>query len=386
MLYYNLFMDFSRKLPIGIQDFEVLRKNGYLYVDKTSYVYQLVQEGKPYFLSRPRRFGKSLFLSTLEAYFLGKKELFKGLEIEKYEKEWIEYPVIKISFEGNEYETTEKLLQKIDSILNKYEKKFEIENNNQNYAIRFSTLIRSIYEKTGKQVVILIDEYDKPIQDAIFTEYEEKNSAILRAFYSPLKDSDKYIHFTFITGLTKLSHLNCSELNHLDNISMNKSFSSICGVSESELKEYFMPEIEGVAKEQGMTVEEALSKLAAMYGGYHFTHNVEGVCNPFGLLKCFNDKQFDSYWFEKCTPSLLLKVLKKQPHDLSGFVNGRKVTELSFKEYDSESKNIIPLLYQSGYLTIKGFDKEDRLFMLNTPNNEVEKALTPPISHRFTLH
>ncbi|MBO4319733.1 MAG: AAA family ATPase [Treponema sp.] len=377
-------MDFSRKLPIGIQDFEKLRENGCIYVDKTAFIYQLARVKSPYFLSRPRRFGKSLLLSTMEYYFLGKKELFHGLAIEEFEKEWIEYPVLKISFGAGSYETNEKLLSMIDYLLSTYEKKYEIQKNSDNPAVRLSNLISCLYEKTGKQVVILIDEYDKPILDALYTDFEEQNRQELRGFYSPLKDYDKYIRFLFITGITKVSHVNIfSGLNQLNDISLVSDYSSICGISETELNQYFMPEIEALAKAQEMTVEETKAKLADMYDGYHFTHNVEGMYNPFCLLKCFMSKDFGSYWFESGTPSFLVKTLKNQPLELENMVNGRLANENQFKNYDPDSHNMLPVVYQSGYLTIKDFEKETRLYTLDFPNREVEEGFLDVLLKKF---
>ena len=230
----------ERFLPIGIQDFEDLRNRNCIYVDKTALIYKLATEGKPYFLSRPRRFGKSLLLSTMEAYFLGKKELFKGLALEKLEKNWIEYPVIKISFGLNSYENNDRLKARLKSIVEENEAKFKIEKQSEDPAERFANIIHSVTKQTGKQVVILIDEYDKPILDALYTEYEEPNRQEIRSFYSPRKDCDKYIRFLFITGITKVSHVNIfSGLNQLDDISLEKAYSSICGIAESEIEEYF---------------------------------------------------------------------------------------------------------------------------------------------------
>ena len=374
----------ARYLPIGIQDFEDLRRRGCIYVDKTSLVYKLAMEGKPYFLSRPRRFGKSLLLSTLEAYFLGRKDLFKGLAIEKLEKEWIQYPVLKISFGRGSYETKEKLLSVIDSILCEYEDSFHLEKHSDNPAVRLADLIRAANEQSGRQAVILIDEYDKPILDALYTEFEEENRKELRNFYSPLKDMDRYIRFLFITGITKVSHINIfSGLNQLNDISLSKDYSALCGISESELDEYFVPEIEALAKEQEMTVLEAKEKLARMYDGYHFTHDVEGVYNPFCLLKCFMERDFGSYWFESGTPSFLVKALQNQPLVLSTIVNGRKAKEDQFKNYDPDSKNMLPVIYQSGYLTIKGFSKERRIYTLDFPNREIEEGFLNVLLKKF---
>ena len=374
----------ARYLPIGIQDFEDLRRRGCIYVDKTSLVYKLVTEGKPYFLSRPRRFGKSLLLSTLEAYFLGKKDLFKGLAIEKLEKEWTQYPVLNISFGSNSYENNERLIARFETILNDSEKKFSVKRTSSNPAERLNNIISSVYEQTGKQVVILIDEYDKPILDALYTEFEEQNRQELRSFYSPLKDMDRYIRFLFITGITKVSHINIfSGLNQLNDISLSKDYSALCGISESELDEYFVPEIEALAKEQEMTVLEAKEKLARMYDGYHFTHDVEGVYNPFCLLKCFMERDFGSYWFESGTPSFLVKALQNQPLVLSTIVNGRKAKEDQFKNYDPDSKNMLPVIYQSGYLTIKGFSKERRIYTLDFPNREIEEGFLNVLLKKF---
>ncbi|MBQ8014284.1 MAG: AAA family ATPase [Treponema sp.] len=374
----------NRFLPIGIQDFEKLRRGNYLYVDKTNFVYELASLSTPFFLSRPRRFGKSLLLSTLEAYFLGKKDLFKGLAIEKLEKNWVEYPVIKISFGADNYPDLNCLISLENSVLSEYEKKYDVAVSDSRAAPRLKNIIKSACEKTGKQVVILIDEYDKPILDALYTDYEEQNRQELRSFYSPLKDCDQYIRFLFITGITKVSHVNIfSGLNQLNDISLDKKYSSICGISESELVEYFMPEIAALAEEQEMSLEETKSKLAQMYDGYHFTHNVEGVYNPFCLLKCFSANDFGSYWFESGTPSLLVKTLQNQPLELTTIINGRKAKEDQFKNYDPDSKNMLPVIYQSGYLTIKDFDKEKRIYTLDFPNREVEDGVINILLKKF---
>ena len=383
---YNVRMEVmeERFLPIGIQDFEDLRRRGCIYVDKTAFVYKLAREGKPYFLSRPRRFGKSLFLSTLEYYFLGKKDLFEGLAIAEKEREWAEYPVLKISFGVDNYPDLESLKSAENLILSRYEKIYGIEVPDSRSAPRLSNIITAAYEQTGKQVVILIDEYDKPILDALYTDYEEQNRQELRAFYSPLKDSDKYIRFLFITGITKVSHVNIfSGLNQLNDISTDRAYSSICGISESELDKYFAPEIRELAKEQEMTFPEAKAKLAYMYDGYHFSYNSEGVYNPFCLLKCLSAKDFGSYWFESGTPSFLVKALQNQPVELTNFVNGRLVEDKQFKNYDPDSKNMLPVVYQSGYLTIKDFEKDTRLYTLDFPNREIESEFLDVLLNKF---
>ncbi len=233
-------------------------------------------------------------------------------------------------------------------------------------------------------MVILIDEYDKPILDALYTEYEEQNRQELRSFYSPLKDLDRYIRFLFITGITKVSHVNIfSGLNQLNDISLNRNYSSICGISETELVQYFEPEIQVLADGQEMTIVETKAKLAEMYDGYHFTHDVEGVYNPFCLLKCFSEGEFGSYWFESGTPSFLVKSLQNQPLELENLVNGRLATENQFKNYDPGSKNMLSVVYQSGYLTIKDFEKETRLYTLDFPNREVEEGFLNVLLEKF---
>ena len=382
-LCYNSNMN-ERFLPIGIQDFEDLRTRGCIYVDKTDLIYKLATEGKPYFLSRPRRFGKSLLLSTMEAYFLGKKELFKGLAIETLEKEWIEYPVLKISFGADNYPDLESLKSALNLQLSDYEKLYDIKVEDRRFAPRFTNIIKGIVNQTGKKLVILIDEYDKPILDALYTEFEEQNRQELRSFYSPLKDSDKYIRFLFITGITKVSHVNIfSGLNQLNDISLNQDFSTICGVSETELEKYFLPEIEALAEKQGLSVAETKNKLAEMYDGYHFAYESEGIYNPFCLLKCFYEKMFGSYWFESGTPSFLVKTLQNQPLELEHLINGRIATENQFKNYDPDSKNMLAVVYQSGYLTIKGFEKEMRFYTLDFPNREVEQGFLDVLLQKF---
>ena len=382
-LCYTIHMN-ERFLPIGIQDFEDLRRRGCIYADKTAFIYKLAREGKPYFLSRPRRFGKSLLLSTMEAYFLGKKDLFKGLALESLEKDWTEYPIIKISFGRGSYESKENLLSMIDSILGENERKFAVKKQSENPAVRLNNLIAEASEQSKKQVVILIDEYDKPILDALYTEYEEQNRQELRNFYSPLKDCDKYIRFLFITGITKVSHVNIfSGLNQLNDISLNQDYAAICGISEYELDEYFEPEIQVLAQKQGMSISETKAKLASMYDGYHFTHDVEGVYNPFCLLKCFMEKDFGSYWFESGTPSFLVKTLQNQPLELTTIINGRKAKEEQFKNYDPDSKNMLPVIYQSGYLTIKEFEKQNRIYTLDFPNREIEEGFINVLLKKF---
>ena len=375
----------GRFLPIGIQDFEDLRKRGCIYVDKTAFIYKLAREGKPYFLSRPRRFGKSLLLSTMEYYFQGRKDLFGGLAIAEKEKDWTEWPVLKISFGLNSYEDNARLKARLNAIVSEYEELYGIDRQGDDPAERLADVIRTACEKTGKQVVILIDEYDKPILDALYTEAEEQNRQELRSFYSPLKDCDKYIRFLFITGITKVSHVNIfSGLNQLDDISLDESYSDLCGISNAELDRYFMPEIEALAVKNGISIDEAKSRLALMYDGYHFTDNVEGVYNPFSLLCCFKQKKFGSYWFETATPTMLIRTLEKRPADLLRYTKPLITQESNFKDYDPDNANMLPVFYQSGYLTIKDYDGDSELYTLGIPNREVEKGMFQIIIPKFT--
>ena len=371
-------------MPIGIQDFEKLRRGGYVYVDKTELVYKLARLSTPFFLSRPRRFGKSLLLSTFEALFLGKRELFEGLAIAKKEWDWAEWPVLKISFGGDNYPDLESLKSAINLMLSRYEELYGLEVSDLRSAPRLTNIITRVFEKTGKPVVILIDEYDKPILDALYTDYEEQNRQELRSFYSPLKECDKYIRFLFITGITKVSHVNIfSGLNQLNDISMDDDFSSLCGISESELEAYFEPEIKALAERRKKTYQKTKEKLAGMYDGYHFAPGAEGVYTPFCLLKCFSAKDFGSYWFESGTPSFLVKTLQKQPLFLASLVNGRKVKEDQFKNYDPDSKNMLPVVYQSGYLTITGFDEDSRRYTLDFPNQDIKDGFLDVLLKKF---
>lgn len=378
-------MENRRHLPIGLQSFRNVRNRNCVYVDKTRFVWELANDNHPYFLSRPRRFGKSLLISTMECYFLAEKELFKGLAIEELEQDWVKYPVLKISFGGGYFDSDTRLKSYLNHKLLEFEKEYEISPDDvENYGGRLDSIMKAAINKTGKQVVILIDEYDKPILDAIYTEFEEKNRSILRDFYSPLKDNENDIRFLFITGITKISHVNIfSGLNQLDDISLDKKYSSLCGISETELTENFQPEIEALAEEQEMTVEETKEQLARMYDGYHFAPDTEGVYNPFCLLKCFSMRDFGSYWFESGTPTFLVKTLQNQPLQLQSILNGRKATEKQFKNYDPETKNMLPVIYQSGYLTIKGFEKKDRIFTLGFPNKEIEDGFLESVLEKF---
>ncbi|MDR2652828.1 MAG: AAA family ATPase, partial [Prevotellaceae bacterium] len=282
----------DRQLPLSIQDFEKLRKGNNIYVDKTAYIYQLVKIDSPYFLGRPRRFGKSLFLSTLKAYFLGKKELFEGLAIYELEKDWIEYPVIYIDFTKAVYKSEQTLNAVLDAILEEYEQEWNIENISSELSIRFDNLIKKAYQRSGRKVVVLVDEYDRPLLNTIGNTVVNDNiREMLKGFYGILKGADANLRFVFLTGVTKFSKVSVfSDLNHLVDISLDEEYSGICGISESELTAYFQPEIESLAEKQKLTHEAALAELKKRYNGYHFCENTEGMYNPFSLLNTFSKR------------------------------------------------------------------------------------------------
>ena len=365
-----------RKLPVGIQDFTSLREDGYLYVDKTALVYKMVTTGKPYFLSRPRRFGKSLLLSTLEAYFLGRKDLFKGLAIEQLEKEWKVYPVLHLSLNAKFYETKESLEQILDDHLVAWEDKYEITKKKEstNYEGRFMQIIQQACEKTGEKVVVLIDEYDKPLLRTLFNDdlhnvYRE----MLTGFYTVLKDADRYLRFVFITGVTKFSQLGIfSNLNQLMDISMAPAYATICGMTKVEIERDFQPELAALAARNKLTYEQTVNELTKRYDGYHFSEfRTEGIFNPFSVLNALLQKRFSSYWFATGTPTMLVDMLKKTDYDLRQ-LDGIEVPAAALTDYRADFQNPVPIIYQSGYLTIKDYDSEFNFFRLGYPNAEVE--------------
>ena len=370
----------ARRLPIGKQNFKNIRENGYVYVDKTRYVWDLANSGLSYFLSRPRRFGKSLFISTLESYFSGEKELFKGLYIEEKENEkggdaWAKYPIISFTLSGGQYNTPEGLGIKLSQALDVVEEKYGLKYYDSDLSGRFENIIRKLYEKTGRQVVVLVDEYDKPLLSTMIsnTKQEEENRQLYKGFFSVLKDMDGYLKFVFFTGVTKFSKVSIfSDLNQLKDISMDKRYSGICGITEDELTEVFEPEIGALTSAQGMTHDECISKLAKMYDGYHFSAGSIGVYNPFSLLNAFDEEDFGSYWFETGTPDILIKKLNTSRMPLYKLSEGVVATESALMNYRVDDPDPIPLFYQSGYLTICDYDREFRLYTLKLPNNEVK--------------
>ena len=375
---YIKIMNKPRYLPIGIQTFEELRTKNYIYVDKTAFVDSLVRSGKPYFLSRPRRFGKSLFLSTLRSYFEGRKDLFEGLAISKTETEWKEYPVFYFDFTGKNYETVDDVILKIGDTLEKLENIYGKNTESDDIAIRFKNLIEAAYEKTGLQVVVLVDEYDKPLlQNVDNSEEEDKIRSVLKGFYGNLKGEDQYLRFVFITGVTRFDKVSIfSDLNNLRDISLSKEFSAICGISQEELEENFVPEIELMAEKNGYSKEECIAELKKNYDGYHFSQDVQtDIYNPFSLLKAFADLNFGSYWFATGTPTFLTKMMLDSNFDYKSLEEGVEVSIRTLENYRLTSSEPLPMLYQTGYVTIKSYDKEFRSFFLGVPNEEVKYGL-----------
>ena len=369
--------DLQRLYPIGIQTFSKIREGNYLYIDKTEYVYRMTHSASSYmFLSRPRRFGKSLLTSTLHSYFSGRKEQFHGLAMEKLEKEWTEYPVLHFDMSTAKHADSEQLLQELNLKLYGYEQIYGRLEEEVNPNQRLMGLIKRAYEQTGKKVVVLIDEYDAPLLDVV---HERENLDVLRNimrnFYSPLKACDPYLRYVFLTGITKFSQLSIfSELNNIKNISMDEPYAAICGISEDEIRLQMKDDLGGLAKKLEITPEEALMKLKENYDGYHFTSPSPDIYNPFSLLNAFADGKFGSYWFGSGTPTYLVKMLNKfgvKPSEI-----GRRQLKSSVFDAPTETMtDAVPLLYQSGYITIKDYNKMLDLYTLDIPNKEVRLGL-----------
>ena len=371
-------MQYTRRLyPIGIQTFEKIRTRNYMYVDKTEYIYRMVHADSNYFfLSRPRRFGKSLLTSTLEAYFQGRKDLFKGLAMDLLETEWTEYPVLRFDMSLGKHMEKEQLERYLSSQLELMEHKYGILTESPDANIRLTNLIRRAYEQTGRQVVVLIDEYDAPLLDVV---HEEKNLPVLRNimrnFYSPLKACDPYLRFVFLTGITKFSQLSIfSELNNIKNISMLPEYAAICGITEEEMATQMDEDLDILAGRLNVNCEEVVKKLKAHYDGYHFAWPSPDIYNPFSLLNAFADGRLDSYWFGSGTPTYLIEMLNRFGV-LPSKIGGNEVVAADFDAPTERMESITPLLYQSGYVTIKGYDEMFQIYTLDIPNAEVRIGL-----------
>ncbi|MBR4373546.1 MAG: AAA family ATPase [Treponema sp.] len=369
----------KRNLPIGIQSFEKLRENDFVYVDKTQFVAELAKYRCPYFLSRPRRFGKSLFLSTLKAYFEGQSKLFEGLDISRTETEWKKYPVFYFDFNIGEFTTEDDFRKSLGLKLDSYEKIYGIRNTNATSpADRFSNLLQQAHEKTGLQAVILVDEYDKPLLNAIGNEeLVDKFRAILKSFYGVVKGEDAHIRFVFITGVTRFDKVSIfSDLNNLNDISMDAAFTSICGITQEELESQFTPEIENMAENNEITKSECIAELKKNYDGYHFSRDTQtDIYNPFSLMNSFFRDSFGSYWFSTGTPTFLTKMMLDACFDYSSLESGIDVDSRSLEEYRLNTSEPIPMLYQTGYLTIKAYEREFNSYTIGLPNAEVKFGL-----------
>lgn len=371
----------KNKYPVGIQTFSEIRENGYVYVDKTEYIYNLVTRGKYYFLSRPRRFGKSLLLSTIEALFRGRRDLFDGLFIGGKEWEWVEYPVFHLALNGQYYNHADRLDEVLHNNMEEWENHYNLPKGNTttSVATRFFNCIRNAYEATGQQAIILIDEYDQPLLQNIEQGRENLHQELreqLQAFYSVMKVQDRYIRFAMLSGISKFGKTSVfSGLNNLQDITLETRANAICGISESELESNFAIGIARLADANGMSTDETRKRLKKEYDGYHFAKSGEGIYNPFSLLNTFENDAFSHYWVETGTPSFLISILKERNWNLSK-IPGCECSGSDLKGSDRYLSNPIPLLFQSGYLTIKGYDLEFDDYILDYPNEEVAEGFT----------
>ena len=366
----------TKRFPIGIQDFEGLRRDGYYYVDKTALVYDLANTNKYYFLSRPRRFGKSLLVSTLKAYFLGKKELFEGLAMADLEKDWTTYPVFHIDFVGGVYNNEENLNARLEMLLTWIEEEYGLEKQSDEIASRFGADVKQAFKKTGKQVVILIDEYDKPLIDNIdHPEMQARMRDFLSGLYGNLKSMDSYIRFGFLTGVSRFSHLNIfSAVNNLQDISFDEDYVNICGITRSEMLSNFDEDIEAMAVKNNLTKEATIARLEEMYDGYHFAPDTEGIFNPFTLITALNKRKFLQCWSDSGTPSFLIKMVESGKLDLR-LIADNLTTKEQIAEKDPTLQSPEALLFQTGYLTIKEWIGGDMNFVrLGFPNKEIKNS------------
>ena len=374
------------KYPIGIQSFDQLIEDGYVYIDKTDLVYALANEGKIYFLSRPRRFGKSLLVSTLKNYFLGRKELFRGLKIDNLEKDWKIYPVFHIDFNGGNF-TEKGILEKwIGGYITSWEREFHFETNKElPLGLRFIEILKYVHEQTGRRAVVLVDEYDKPILDVldVDTSLEEEHRNILKGFYSVFKGADEHLQFVFLTGVTKFSQVSVfSGFNQPFDISMHGKYETLCGISQEELDDNFREPMESMAKVYHCSYEEMRDKLKAQYDGYHFSKNMTDIYNPFSLLNAFASLDISDYWFKSGTPTYLIRLLTHSNENMND-ITGKFYAPKEFIDYKADVEQPLPMIYQSGYLTIKEFDIEFGSFLLDYPNKEVKEGFLSLVASNY---
>lgn len=365
------------KYPIGIQNFESLVCDGYVYVDKTALIYKLASEGRYYFLSRPRRFGKSLLVSTMHAYFEGKRDLFKGLALERLETDWMSYPILHLDLNTDKYDSKEVLEQRLNLFLSEFEERYGRNPNEVTLSQRFEGVIRRTCKAEGRRVVILVDEYDKPMLQAIGDDaLQDSYRNILKAFYGALKSCDQYIRFAFLTGVTKFGKVSVfSDLNNLVDISMDARYQTVCGITEQEMHACFEEGIQTVADVNGISYNDACARLKRRYDGYHFRQHGTDIYNTFSLLNTFATGEFGSYWFETGTPTFLVRLLQHDKFRLPDLTE-EQVTSDFLNSVDSIGESPIPVIYQSGYLTIKDYDEEFKTYTLGYPNEEVEEGFT----------
>ena len=392
--YFHQRKEISMKYPIGIQDFESIITGDYVYVDKTELIYRLVTEGKIYFLSRPRRFGKSLLVSTLEAYFKGKKELFEGLAIDELEKEWTEHPVFHLSFGGENFIEQGALENKISVALDKWEEQYGKSSVASTMGGRFLHAIQAAHQKTGKRVAVLIDEYDKPLLDvldtgrAIIVEgqqrlLEEHHRNILKGLYSVFKEADKDLQFVLLTGVTKFSQVSVfSGFNQPADISLDGRYEALCGITTEELHRYFEDPIQTLAKKYQYTEEEMKAFLKKQYDGYHFGENLIDIYNPFSILNAFSSQKVDDYWFRSGTPSYLVRLLNHTQQNLNELTN-RYYTTQQFIDYKADVEMPLPMIYQSGYLTVKDCNLRRNTYLLDFPNDEVKNGFISILANDY---
>ncbi|MGP1416132.1 MAG: AAA family ATPase [Treponema sp.] len=373
-------MEEIRNMPIGIQSFEAMRLGNYVYVDKTQFISKLQKLGRAYFLARPRRFGKSLFISTLQAYFEGRKELFKGLAIEKFKaeagSEWQSYPILKLDLNAGNYRDSQELNLVLNAHIKDWCKQFGLVQQFDVAHLNFAYIIKSLYEKFNQRVVILIDEYDKPLIATLENEeLHEQYRATLKAFYSVIKSSNDYIHLSFLTGVTKFSKVSIfSDLNNLYDISFDREYSSLCGITEEELLSNFAEEVKALASEYNKTYDEMVDVLRARYDGYRFSEKEERIYNPFSLFNVFAKNKLGDYWFESGTPTFMVHLFEQKAFALPDLEGNITMSARSIDMYRLSYSNLIPLLFQSGYLTIKDYDRELDMYVLGYPNDEVKYA------------
>ena len=375
------------KYPIGIQSFDRIIEDGYVYIDKTDMVYSLAQEGSIYFLSRPRRFGKSLLVSTLKNYFLGRKELFRGLKIDSLEKDWKVYPVFHMDFNSTNFAVRGTLWQKLNGLLIDWEEQYGVTTPKEGLDLgdRFIKVLAAAHEQSGRRAVVLVDEYDKPILDVLDVDknLEEEHRNILKGFYSVFKGADEHLQFVFLTGVTKFSQVSVfSGFNQPFDISMHSKYETLCGITQEELDTTFREPMESMAKAYRCSYEEMRDRLKAQYDGYHFSKNMTDIYNPFSLLNAFATIEISDYWFKSGTPSYLIRLLSHSDENMND-ITGKYYAPKEFIDYKADVEQPLPMIYQSGYLTIKEFDIRRNMFLLDYPNNEVKDGFLSLVAAKY---